>query len=157
MVFVTRSRRSHAVFMFDVGHGDCILIMDSHNRGLLVDCGAQYPSFHIRVPQAIENLLTAKNRCALLVSHYHWDHYSLFRLFSQPDVLLSSIYLPDLPIVGPGRYAALAVRKFLYASVAFNFLHYRILPEIFTRCKRPLVFCKKGDFINEAACMQSPE
>lgn len=150
MAFVTRSRRGHAVFMFDVGHGDCVLITDSHDQGLLVDCGAQYSSSHFSVPQTIENFLSAKNSCGLVVSHYHWDHYSLFRLFRQPDALFSTIYLPDLPIVGPGRYAALAVKSFLCASVAFNFRHYRILPEIFTRSKRPVVFCKKGVFINEA-------
>lgn len=90
--FMTRSRMDHEVFMFDVGHGDCVLIADDKDQGLLVDCGAQNPRHYLRVPRAIENLLVAKNSCGFLVSHYHWDHYSLFRWFKQPHALLSKIF-----------------------------------------------------------------
>lgn len=150
MPFITHSRKGHQVFMFDVGHGDCVLIIDDYNRGLVVDCGAQKPRSYLRVPQIIENLSVEKNNYGLLVSHYHWDHYSLFRHFSQPNSLFSKIYIPDLPIVGPGMEASRAVMCFLMTSVLSDFSHYRALPEVFSKSKRPVVFCKKGDNIREA-------
>jgi len=149
--FITRSRLDHEVFMFDVGHGDCVLIIDDMGRGLLVDCGSRKPSRYFKVPGLIENFLLPGNKCGFVVSHYHRDHYSLFRWFKHSEALLSNIYLPDLPIIGPGRQAALAIMDFLKVSVFADFSDYRILPEIFKKTRRPIVFCKKGVTIPEAS------
>jgi len=136
--------------MFDVGHGDCILIMDDLDQGLLVDCGSWIPRPYYSVPRFIESISVGSNKCGFVISHYHWDHYSLFRWFRHPEALFSNIYLPNLPVTGPGRQAALAIMDFLKVSVFANFANYRILPEIFTKTQRPIVFCYKGVTINEA-------
>lgn len=151
MIFIPHSRMNHEVCMFDVGHGDCVLISDDKGQGLLVDCGAWKHRHYLGIPQIIENLLLANNRCGFVVSHYHWDHYNLFRGFKLPNALFSKIYLPNLPIVGPGREATLAIMDFLKVAVYANFLSYRILPEIFTKTRRPVVFCEKGTPIHEAS------
>lgn len=150
-MLITHSRMDHEVFMFDVGHGDCVLVADDSDRGLLVDCGAWNPRRYFKVPRFIEDLSLGSNECGLVISHYHWDHYSLFRWFRHPDALFSSIYFPDLPMFGPGRETAVAVMDFLKVAVFANFSHYRILPEIFAKTIRPVMFCKKGVIIREAS------
>lgn len=149
--FVTRSSLDHEVLVFDVGHGDCVLIIDDMSQGLLVDCGSLKPRAYFKVPAFIENFSLLGNMCGFVVSHYHWDHYSLFRWFRHPEALFSNLYFPDLPIVGPGRQATLAIMDFLKVSVFANFSDYRILPEIFMKTQRPIVFCKKGVTIPEAS------
>ena len=150
MDLTIRSRLDPEIFMFDVGHGDCILVLDDMKHGLLVDCGSQTPRRYFKPPRLIENLFLPGAKCGFVVSHYHWDHYSLFRWFKYPETLFSSIYVPDLSIVGPGREAAIAIMDFVKLSVFANFSDYRILPEIFARTQRPIVFCKKGVTISEA-------
>lgn len=150
MAFVASSKMKHEVSMFDVGHGDCVLILDDLCQGLLVDCGSSSPRFHSFVPHVIESLLPIRNKCGFVVSHYHSDHFSLFRLFKNPNRLFSTIYFPDLPVRGPGRQAAVAVMEFLKVSIFANFLNFRILPYIFAGTQRPIVFCRKGTIINEA-------
>lgn len=140
----------HEVSMFDVGHGDCVLIMDSLGKGLVVDCGSLNPHLYYPVPCVIENLLPLRNKCGFIVSHYHSDHFSLFRWFKNPNKLFSNIYLPDLPVKGLGRQAAFAIMEFLKVSIFANFSHYRILPQIFAETRRPVVYCKKGNMIKEA-------
>lgn len=141
----------HEVLMFDVGHGDCVLIVDDVDQGLLIDCGSWIPRPYFSVPRFIENFSLVDNKCGFVVSHYHWDHYSLFRWFRHPEALFSNIYLPDLPMMGSGRHATLAIMDFLKVSIFADFGNYRILPEIFTKTRRPIVFCKKGVPINEAS------
>jgi len=51
---------------------------------------------------------------------------------------------------GPGRQASVAIMEFLKVSIFADFLNFRILPYIFTRTRRPFVFCRKGSIINEA-------
>ena len=41
--------------MFDVGHGDCVLIIDDRCYGLLVDCGSRNPQNHSQLIGNIEN------------------------------------------------------------------------------------------------------
>lgn len=154
VLLIPRPRMDHEVFMFDVGHGDCVLISDDKDQGLLVDCGALKPQKYFKVPQFVEYSLLANNMCGFVVSHYHWDHYSLFRRFKHPDALFSKLYLPNLPIRGPGREAALAIMDYLKVAIFSDFLYYRILPEmydLFIKTGRPIVFCKKGVIIDEAS------
>jgi len=136
--------------MFDVGHGDCVLLIDGTDKGILVDCGSQRPRLCFKTPRFIENLLTFENRCGLVISHYHWDHYSLFRHFRSPELLFSNFYLPDLPIIGPGKEASLAIMDFMKLSIFADFSHYRILPEVITKTRIPIVFCRRGVVFHEA-------
>lgn len=141
----------HQVILFDVGHGDCLLLLDRDRRGLLVDCGSINPKLHIEVPKSIETILRKNNQCGFIISHYHFDHYSLFHWLIHPEFLFSKIYVPALPIRGPGRDAARAIKYYISAAVLVDYSYYRILPEIFGRAKRPLVPRKKGDCIKEAS------
>jgi hypothetical protein len=150
LLFKSEFRLDSRVVLFDVGHGDCLLSLDKHDRGLLVDCGSWRPHSHVEVPLTIENLLNKNNDCGFIISHYHFDHYSLFHWLTHPDLLFSKIYVPFLPIRGPGTLAAKAVRHFLYAAILVDYSYYRILPEIFGRAKRPIITCKRGDYIKAA-------
>jgi len=63
--------------MFNVDHGDCVLIIDDISQGLLVDCGSKEPRIYLKIPQLIENLLLLPDKCGFVVSHCYWDHYGL--------------------------------------------------------------------------------
>lgn len=148
--FITRSNLNHEILLFDVGHGDCTFIIDSVGKGLLIDCGSLTPHSYFKIPSFIESLLPANNQCGFVVSHYHWDHYSLFTQFKKPQSFFSTIFLPDLPTTGLGTEASLAMKDFLMMSAITGFSHYKILPEIFARTNRPVVYCKEGTRILEA-------
>jgi len=150
LLFKSEFRLDSQVMLFDVGHGDCLLSLDKRNKGLLVDCGSWRPHSHSEVPLTIENLLNKNNDCGFIISHYHFDHYSLFHWLTHPELLFSKIYVPFLPIHGPGTLAAKAVRYYLYAAILVDYSYYRILPEIFGRTRRPIIPRKKGDYIKEA-------
>jgi hypothetical protein len=140
----------HDVTMFDVGQGECILIRSKRLHGFLIDCGAKYPQYHSHVPCLVETSLPTHNVCGLAISHYHCDHYNLFAWFTRHDELFSNIYVPDMPTVGPSRHITYAIMKFLAVANLINFSNYRILPDIFTTCRRPIVPRKKGDIFQEA-------
>lgn len=145
------SRQSHSgmhfdLTMFDVGQGDCLLMRDDGRHGLTVDCGAQVPARYSHVPYYIELLSSWKNQCGLVISHYHSDHYSLYRGFSSPSEFFSNIYLPDLPVSEP---SGAALFEFLYVAVLVDYGHYRILPELFRDSGCNIRFVKKGDKIKE--------
>jgi ribonuclease BN (tRNA processing enzyme) len=143
------SELDHGLFMFDVGHGDCVLIVGNLGRGLLIDCGSREPRRYSSIPSIIENSHFIRE-CGFVVSHYHWDHYSLFRGFANPEKFFSTVYLPDLPLYGPGIDASFAMMDFMMVSVLANFSHYRILPEIFEKVGVKHMFCRKGYKIHEA-------
>jgi len=147
MIRPTNSGVQHDLTMFDVGQGDCVLLRDHMHHALVIDCGAQSPARYSHVPHHIELLSSWKNQCGLVISHYHSDHYSLYRGFSSPPEFLSNIYLPDLPVSQP---SGAALFEFLYAAVLVNYGHYRILPELFRDSGRNVLFRKKGDKIKEA-------
>jgi len=98
-----------------------------------------------RVKQAINN-----GRLWELLEIRAKNHPSLFRAFKQPDSLFSNLYFPDLPIAGPGREAAQAIWNFLRMSIFSNFSSYRILPEVFAKCRKRVIFCRNGDILQEA-------
>src|SRR5260370_10556665 len=86
--------------LFDVGHGDSALLEGS-GKSLLVDCGALLPSRHSHVSEEIERQVSRFDS-KLVITHYHWDHYSLLKLFKHLDKCFNEIYLPELPAAGPG-------------------------------------------------------
>jgi len=143
----THSGMQYDLTMFDVGQGDCVLLRDDAHHALVIDCGAQSPSKYSHIPHHIELLSSWKNQCGLVISHYHSDHYSLYRGFSSPPEFFSNIYLPDLLVSQP---SGAALFEFLYAAVLVNYGHYRILPEL-RDSGRSVVFRKKGDRIKEAS------
>jgi hypothetical protein len=136
--------------LFDVGHGECILICSDWLKGFLIDCGAKYPRNHLQVPFLIEKFLPHNNSCGFVISHYHSDHYSLFQCFNRPDRLFSNIYVPDMPTTGPNGHVTYAIMEFLAVASVINFRNYRILPDIFRKCKKRPIQRKKGQFIHEA-------
>lgn len=138
------------VVFFDVGHGDCLLLLDRSSQGLLVDCGSWRPHSHLDVPKTIEKILSKKNNCGFVVSHYHFDHYSLFHWLEKPNRLFSKIYVPYIPSRGPGFDAARAIMTYMSAATLVDYSYYRILPEIFSKAERSIIPCKRGDFIREA-------
>jgi len=136
--------------MFDVGHGDSILICDEDKHSLLVDVGSQTPTpaMCFYLSSFIKNTISP-NRGGLVISHYHWDHYSLFHCFRNPRSLFAKIYLPDIETTGEVDSPGYAMMEFLRTAIHFNFGHYRILPEIITNTRVPLEFCRKGTKIKE--------
>jgi len=143
------SELDHDIFLFDVGHGDCVLIISNSGLGLLIDCGSVEPSRYLRIPSFIESLQFS-GKCGLVVSHYHWDHYSLFRGFTHPEKLFSTVYFPDLPLSGPAKVASFAMMDFMIVSVFADFSYYRILPEVFEKAGVNHKFCRRGCTIPEA-------
>ena len=148
MTVIIPSKIENNLLMFDVGHGDSMLIRDCNAHGLLVDIGSQTPKTYCNVPLFIENAIP-ENKCGLLISHFHWDHYSLFRCFANPEALFSKIYLPDLPITGPENNASHAMQDFLKVSCILNYGRYRILPDLLANSKLPKVWCREGTLIKE--------
>lgn len=140
----------HDVTMFDVGHGECILVRSERLRGFLVDCGATRPQKHCQVPNLIETYLPATSTCGFAISHYHDDHYNLFPCFARPHKLFSNIYVPDMPAVGPGRHVTHAIMEFLALASLIDFRNYRILPDIFRLLKKRPIPRRKGQTIREA-------
>lgn len=151
LLFKSESTLNKCAMLFDVGHGDSLLFLDCYDRGLLVDCGSQRPNSHIEVPKAIESVLPKNNSCGFIVSHYHFDHYSLFHWLNIPESLFSKIYVPWIPLKGPGLEIGHAVMTYLSAAVLADYSYYRILPEIFERTNFQFFPCKKGDNIKEAS------
>jgi len=149
-ILFAKSRLDHMVMLYDVGHGDCVLLMDRYHRGLLVDCGTIRPKLHAQVPEMIENILPMNNECGFIVSHYHFDHYSLFKFLRRPELIFSKVYVPDLPTTGPGREAVQAIKSYLIAAVLTDYSYYRILPEISERVRQPITPCRKGEYIKES-------
>lgn len=149
MMSITIPTRIHQrLFMFNVGHGDSVLICDDNYHSLLVDIGTQTPREYAHVPHQIENL-TYPRECGLIISHYHWDHYGLFRYFRHPSVLFSNVYFPDFEMGGPFNTLGLAMMEFLKTAISFEFGNYRILPEIIANTNLSVKFCRKGTIINE--------
>lgn len=140
-----------SVTLFDVGHGDSLLLMNRYDQGLLVDCGSWEPHLHIEVPNTIESVLPKNNNCGFIISHYHFDHFSLFHWLTNSRRLFSKIYVPWIPFEDPGLELGRAIMDYLSAAVLVDYSYYRILPEIFGKTAFPVVPCKKGIYVKEAS------
>jgi glyoxylase-like metal-dependent hydrolase (beta-lactamase superfamily II) len=127
--------------LFDVGHGDSLLLSDHHNQNLLVDCGSSRPQKHLEVPQFIESYLPTNCSSCFIVSHYHYDHYSLFQWFKRPDLLFSKVYVPFLPSTDAGSNVGQAIMRYLSVAVLANYSFYRVLPDIFQKTKAQIIPC----------------
>jgi hypothetical protein len=124
--------------LFDVGHGDSALLEGS-DKSLLVDCGALIPSRHSHVPEEIERRISQFDS-KLVITHYHWDHYSLIKLFKNLDKCFSEVYLPELPAAGPGSEVSRFLASFVVLASLSGLSYYRIIPELFrSKCRiRPV-------------------
>jgi len=140
----------HNVFLFDVGHGDCVLLKENGGESFLIDCGAQYPTRYKHIPRIIESECRKLGACGLAISHYHWDHYSLFDLFTQPEKFFLNIYVPDLPATGPQREIGTAIQEFLWLACFARYQYFYILPEILKRTRKFPIACHSGQTIQEA-------
>ncbi|MFC1487446.1 hypothetical protein ACFLRN_07170 [Thermoproteota archaeon] len=135
--------------LFDVGHGECILIFDGMLKSFLVDCGALYSRKHLNVPRWIERILPNNNSSGFVISHYHIGHYNLFQCFKRPNFLFSNIYVPNLPTKGVNKHVSYVLMEFIAVANVINFRNYRILPDIFRRFKKTPIPLQKGDLIHE--------
>ena len=148
MTVILPSMINNRLSMFDVGHGDSILIQDEKGHSLLVDVGSSTPHKYSHVP-LIVNSGISPGRCGLVISHLHWDHYSLFRYFQKAATTFSKLYLPDLPMTGANSNATQAIFDFLRVAIALDFGRYRLLPEILANSHLSRVWCSKGTIIDE--------
>ncbi|MFQ5885570.1 MAG: MBL fold metallo-hydrolase, partial [Thermoplasmata archaeon] len=112
---------------FNVGHGDCFLVSKKNREFLLVDCGARFPGNHPSIPLVVEMILHGSTPSHLVVSHYHYDHFSLLPEFALPSRILEKWYVPEIPHLGPGRQLGRAVMQFLMAATISRFERYWIL------------------------------
>lgn len=142
------SAMNHDIVMFDVGHGDCVLLKKDDHTPVLIDCGAKYPHRFSHIPNIIEKE-AEDGAFGLILSHYHSDHYSLFAGFSNPHNI-AKIYIPELPMVGPQSEIGFAVKEFLHLAALVRYKKFRLLPEIFKHSNRAAVCCQAGDTIPEA-------
>ena len=137
------------ITMFDVGHGDCLLIRNGHHEGLLIDCGAQNPSKYDHIPLCIESLVRRDNSCGILISHYHEDHYRLYMGFNHPNQTFSQVYLPNIPLYGPNQMIGRAMYAFMVVAMISLYPHFRIIPHLMKTFNRPIIFKQKSEHINE--------
>lgn len=144
--YKTNHNSRYKLIMFDVGHGDSFLLMNN-KKAFLVDCGSRQPFHHTDIPKKIERILRKDNSCAFVLSHYHYDHFSLFSMLQNPSAIFSKIYVPYLCPHGPASHASNFVIKYLILAIISKYSYFDVLPEIFVRSRRPIKMLKRGDLI----------
>jgi len=127
--------------MFDVGHGDCLLV-EVNGEELLVDCGSRSPAKYTQVPTYIKN-----DHLSFVLCHYHSDHYNLSPHLSSRSGF-RTVYVPALPIAKPLLPISLFICNFLsLATLAFH-RYFPALP--FLMNQRRVVPLEKGQPLREA-------
>ena len=85
------------IYVKNVKFGDCTII-ENNNSILVVDCGSKnkgvLPCDENAYRKLEEHLLSEKNICQSLVTHYHADHMNGIRLINKNRVEIKKIYLP---------------------------------------------------------------
>jgi len=123
----------------DMGHGNSIGIFPEESSSLLIDCGTRNYNKKANFVRLIEAPLKKVQNRDLVITHYHFDHYSLLANF--PNGFFNRIHLPALPHQNRTSQALL---RFLALAIATRFKDYYLTPVISMRGKKicPLV---KGD------------
>lgn len=126
----------------DMGRGNCIGIFDKDSAPVLVDCGTMNKSKVHNFTNLVEKRIKKTNNRNLIITHYHFDHYSLIRNF--PHKFFNNIYLPALP---KESSAANVMLKFLALATVVRLKKYYLTPIILSRAKN--VHCLvKGEGFN---------
>ena len=99
---------------FDVGNGDCTLVLGTNGRGLILDCGTVWwckPGDPDRVIDQMEELLNG-NSYYMLASHYHGDHVGYF------DEIIARLGQPLIAFDRAGSYSSPDFTNYLAAVSA---------------------------------------
>jgi len=107
----------------NVGHGDCAILETTLTQRVgFIDLGSLNPS---RFPLAIQVLSdAAKGReIDLVLSHYHWDHYSFLGSIGNPP--LNRLIVPAIPLSA----ATESISKFFALADIAGYGYYRLLPK----------------------------
>lgn len=92
-----KQRKKVKIYVKNVKFGDCTIIENNDNI-LVVDCGSKnkgvLPCDENAYMKLEEHLLSEKNICQILVTHYHADHMNGIRLINKDKVEIEKIYLP---------------------------------------------------------------
>lgn len=125
----------------DIGHGNCIGIFDVESSPLLIDCGTRNDNKINNFTNLIESRLKKVNSRDLIITHYHFDHYSLLGNF--PGKFFDNIYLPALPREST---TAQAMEKFLALAIVTRYEKYYLTPIILSSGKNIRCLVKNESF-----------
>jgi len=128
-------RSSLEILVANMGHGDCTGIF-RHRKSLIVDFGTKGVKKYAKEAAYVEYLTSTKNERKLIVSHYHYDHYSLLRRLSTG--YFHESYLPALP---PETSVGRAVLEAITLFITLRYRRYFLIPEILRTSRRiiPLI------------------
>jgi len=124
-----------------MGHGNCIGIFDKRLPPLLIDCGTTNDNKINNFTKLIKRRLRKVNSRDLIITHYHFDHYSLLGNF--PGKFFDNIYLPALPQESP---TAQAMEKFLALAIVTRYEKYYLTPIILSSGKNIRCLVKNESF-----------
>lgn len=125
----------------DMGHGNCIGMFDEGLSPLLLDCGTKSNSKINNFTNLIEQRLKKTNKSDLIITHYHFDHYSLLGNF--PRKFFDDVYLPALP---KKSTTAQVMEKFLALAIATRYEKYYLTPMILSSGKQIHCLVKNQTF-----------
>ena len=114
----------------DMGHGNCIGIFDKGSSPLLIDCGTRNDNKINNFTNLIKCRLKRVDSRDLIITHYHFDHYSLLGNFS--GKFFDNIYLPALPREST---TAQAMKMFLALAIVTRHEKYYLTPMILSSGK----------------------
>ena len=125
-----------------MGHGNSVGLFDNGITPFVIDCGTRDTDKESNFFNLIMTSLRKHSTRDLVISHYHFDHYSLINKF--PFNFFDNIYVPALP---PQSRSANVIYQFLSVATVLAFRNYSLTPIITKYGKRicPLV---KGDLFN---------
>jgi len=109
----------------DMGHGNCIGLFNDGSSSLLIDCGTSNGNKVCNFTNLIQNQIKNAHSRDLIITHYHFDHYSL--LGHLPSKFFENIYLPALP---KKSSTAEAMLRFLALVITLQFQRYHHLTPI---------------------------
>lgn len=130
-------------YLYNVGHGDCLLMTDGDRSNLLVDVGSWKLTKHLDVPAHLSKKLPGEYN-ALMISHYHTDHYNMINRISGYAKLFKIMYVPDLPFSGPGSQLAEFIRVFVELALHTNYSFYWQLPVVLKNSGIPIIPLHEG-------------
>ncbi len=119
-----------SLIIYEMGHGDCFLLKDEFNEGLLIDCGGSRRATSIVRKKVSNDLLGIENK-SLLITHFHRDHVNKINDINK-GVKFHNVYIPN-GINYVDIHIAFAILKTLSKNtnayaMAYNFLTF--IPKI---------------------------
>lgn len=108
-----------------MGHGNCIGVFDKGSSPLLIDCGTRNDNKIRNFTNLIKCQLEKVSNRDLIITHYHFDHYSL--LDNLPNEFFDNVYLPALPRVSQ---TARAMLNFMALAIVLRYEKYYLTSRI---------------------------